>query len=150
MVAEIALLAAPASALPGCASYPVTGTFASSRGMLGAWTIASDACRASLSDEGAGLVTVVHFGRESAFHDVPTVSPYYTLDVVTVAGQIASVSMSRAQPMRSVQVSAAQCTRADARFEPGPDGRVIADVELDCDAGNGEHLSAAIHGARCF
>jgi hypothetical protein len=128
-----------ALALAGCA--PPLGRFASSGGLLGVWNTTANFCASGVTAGADGTTTVVWFSGGFFSH--------VELSTGVVAGKLVLVSVQSASPYRKVDLSPEQCTRFEVQQRPEADGTLGADIELDCDGGNGGRITASIHAASC-
>ena len=133
-------------ALTGCASFAGTsrlGTFSSSGGLLGAWATTANYCSSGVSKDRFGTTTIVSFAHKAGrFHP-------FELTTGAVSGKPGMVLLETGDPFRQLQLDAARCARFDVQQRIQPDGTLGADVELDCDTGDGNRVTASIHAASC-
>ncbi len=120
---------------------PSFGTFASTGGLLGAWEASAGYCQVSvISKDGRTASGVMFTKRLGDF--VPALTA-----VVRSQGP-SGVVLEVGNPARTLVLKARQCARFDVRVPAGATG-VGADVEIDCDAGQGARVKASLHAASC-
>jgi hypothetical protein len=59
------------------------------------------------------------------------------------------VIVHRTDPLRQVALRIDSCRRYEVRHVPQPDGRIGADIELDCDTEDGARVTASLHALSC-
>jgi hypothetical protein len=127
---------------------PVYGTVASTGGMLGAWSKAANFCSSGVNTTAAfGTTTIVSFGQRGPGGGF--VPNDYRLDTGAINGRIVRVAVMTSEPYREVELRPQACARFEVQQHPAPDGTLGADVELDCNTGDGERVMASIHAASC-
>jgi hypothetical protein len=145
----VAALLAPA-ALAGCAApqQSFLGTFGSSGGLLGAWSVRAKACSSSASQDVLGTHTNVTFDERETRRILGA-------DVNTGVysggkfGPRTVVIVDRPNPLRQVALRREACARFEVAHHVQPDGSIGADVELDCDTGDGGRVVASLHASNC-
>ena len=118
------------------------GTFASTGGLLGAWEASAAYCQVSVIAAGGRTSSGVMFTRQLGDFQSPALTA-----VVRSKGS-SGVVVEVGRPSRQVVIKAKQCARFEVRV-PGGAGGVGADVEIDCDAGEGARVRASLHAASC-
>ena len=56
---------------------------------------------------------------------------------------------TKTDPFRKVDIGREACTRFEVRHVSLPDGRLGADVELNCDTGDGGRITGSLHALSC-
>jgi hypothetical protein len=123
----------------GCSASASLGTFASSGGLLGTWSKTSYYCASSIT-ESLTTMTVVSFADNH--------HQWFSLSTGKSRGQD-TVFVETSDPLRSVDIHKNACRRFEVRHIPQPGGRLGADVELDCDTGDGGRVLASLHAQSC-
>jgi hypothetical protein len=114
------------------------GSFASSGGLLGTWSVSAARCHSGMIDrKPLGPVSIVYFKRGG--DELST----------TVNSRHTNVWVHRGSPFREVDIAPEACRRFEVRHVMQPDGRIGADVELDCDTGDGGRVTASLHAPSC-
>ncbi len=106
--------------------------------MLGEWSTTANYCatRASWTK----IVWVAH--RSGHYVD-------FQITLGVSSGKVVMVTMQKSDPRREIQLHPEDCQLFDVRTHVEPDGSLGADVELDCQGGDGARVTAAIHAESC-
>ncbi len=147
---DLVLVGAVSMALAGCASVsgPVLGRFGASGGKVDAWS--ADAVRCVWSTLSAGPVTMTSVvfaekrGRSPSGGWVGTV-----VHSDGRSGPSTFVSAQRPGTFQPAKLHQETCARFEVAHHVQPDGTIGADVELDCDTGDGRRFVASLHAATC-
>jgi hypothetical protein len=144
-LAGVALLATV-----GCASArPVYGTLGASGGLLGQWSRIVDACSSGVDISAAfGNTTVVRFDHVDP-RSRHGITDGFEINAGMVNGKLMRVAVQRVDPHREVELRREMCRRFEVELRPQPDGTVGADIELDCDTGDGGRVVASVHAPSC-
>jgi hypothetical protein len=138
-------------ALAGCAAFapgPALGTFGSNGGLLGAWSIRAVACSSSASQDGPETHTNVTFLEKEHHRFLGADLSTGVFSGGPFGSQTVAI-VTRPDPLRQVSLSREACRRFEVAHHAQPDGSIGADVELDCDTGDGGRVVASLHGAGC-
>jgi hypothetical protein len=143
-----ALLAS--AALSGCAATQQSflGTFGSSGGLLGAWSVRAKACSSSASQDGFGTHTNVTFDEKQT-HRITGADVNTGVYSGGPFGPRTVVIVDHPSPWRQVALRREACARFEVAHHVQPDGSIGADVELDCDTGDGGRVVASLHASSC-
>ncbi len=140
---------APAETSPRPDATPATvetppsfGTIASTGGLLGAWEASAGYCQVNVIAVGGRTSSGVTFTRQLGDFDRLLTAVVRSKGSKGSSGVVVDVS----KPSRQVVIKAAQCAHFDVRVPGGGGG---ADVEIDCDAGEGARVKASLHAASC-
>jgi len=118
---------------------PSFGTFASTGGLLGAWEASPAYCQVTVMAKDGQTVTGVMFTRRLGdFH--PSLTAMATSK--GTSGAVVQVG----NPARMLVLKPKQCRRLEVKVPAGGTG---ADVEIDCDGGEGARVKASLHAPSC-
>jgi hypothetical protein len=124
---------------------PSLGTYSSTGGLLGAWTVHATSCKSAAMKSANGIRLGAMFNADDSNRGLDG----FTFGVRTEGGTSLIKVFRLAPSLREVQLERKACTRFDVTNRLQPDGSIAADVELDCDAGDGGRVVASLHAASC-
>jgi hypothetical protein len=124
---------------------PSFGTFSSTGGLLGEWSISAGFCQSNVTQSPRGTVTGALFARQAGF------GSGRVADLITGVGDSMSrIVIWRHEPDRQIELRRELCTRYGLEHELHADGSLSVDVEVDCDVGNGARVVASLHAPACL
>ena len=114
------------------------GYVTSSGGLLGTWSASAYRCGSGIESRLSARSSFVYFKRAGSFE----------LSTGILSGET-YVWVQRYDPFREIDIARESCRRFEVRHVPQPDGRLGADVELDCDTGDRGRITASFHVRSC-
>ena len=114
------------------------GYVTSSGGLLGTWSETAYRCGSGIESRLSVRSTFVYFktvGSSELSTGIRSSETY--------------VWVRRYNPYREIDVAPESCRRFEVRHVPQPDGRIGADIELDCDTDDGGRITASLHVPSC-
>lgn len=153
---DLVLVGAVSMALAGCASMPgpvlgrpgpALGRFGASGGQVGAWSAEAVRCVGSATTGPRPMTNVVF--AETRRHSF--LGGWVGTGIVSDSRSGPSTFVSAHRPGTDLPAKLRQeaCARFEVAHHVQPDGTIGADVELDCDTGDGRRFVASLHAATC-
>ena len=123
---------------------PSFGTFSSTGGLLGEWSVSAGYCQSNVSQSPSGTVTGALFAKQAGS------GSGRVADLITNVGDsMLRITIWRHEPARQIELRRESCTRYGLKHELQPDGTLAVDVEVDCDVGGGARVVASLHAPNC-
>jgi hypothetical protein len=118
---------------------PPLGTFASTGGLLGEWTMTAGYCQSLVSEKDGQTTIGVLFTKDVDRLFVAKFAP----------GRQPAIAIKMINPSRELDVRRDQCARFDAQARLLPDGAIDVDIDLECNVREGARVTASLHASHC-
>lgn len=137
-----AIVGALSISLAGCAE-PLLGNMWSYGGEIGDWNTTVNYCYTTAHQGTVGSTSLISFAHRTGNF------PLMQLNVGSVSGRPTLVTVQTSDPSREIQLHREDCKQFDMRQHRNTDGSIGADVQLDCETGDGWRFTASIHVESC-